>query len=103
MKIWEVLLSILAGAYEGLWKATASRPLTYVMREWVDKHPRASSVILPFVFACALGASRLLKVLPDGGWWWFWTILIAFTWALASHCFWDTAGAYIPKPRKRKK
>ena len=102
MKIWRVFVNILAGAYEGLWKSTAKRPWTYVIREWVIKHPRAASIILPCIFAIVLGSNRLLKVIQVGGWWWFFTILIAFAWFLAGHLFWDTAGAYIPRKRKIK-
>lgn len=100
MRFWGKVFAILSDLYVALWKNTSGRPWTYVFREWVDKHPKTSSIILPFVFGAVLVSSRLLKVLPDGGWWWFFTILTAFAWFLAGHLWWDTAGAYIPKPKR---
>ncbi len=109
MRFWKKVFAILKDLYAALWKNTAGRPWTYVIREWVVKHPRAASSILPIAFAGVLASSRALKVLPDGGWWWFFTVLIAFAWFLAGHCLWDTQGAYIKKvsdfiaPRRYRK
>ncbi len=99
--MWHKAFHIIADLYKALWKNTSGRPWTYVMREWVDKHTRISGVILPCLFAGFIAATWPISQATIG-WRIFLTILQAFAWMLTGHLFWDTAGAYIPK-RKRKR
>jgi len=99
MKFWQKVFAILRDLYTALWKNTAGRPWTYVMREWVDTHSKASEILLPLLFA-----GMIFAVWPISwttiGWRIFLTIGQAFAWLLVGHLFWDTAGAYIPRKRK---
>ena len=100
-RFWQKVGAILEDLYAALWRNTAGRPWTYVMREWFQKHPKTASWVLPVILAGFIAASWEISLLTFKLRL-FLTILQAFAWLLTGHLFWDTAGAYIPKPRRRK-
>lgn len=87
----------LAGAvYYRMWhwreiKGTEPRPWTYTMREWSLQNPRKRDVLLLAWLALNIVAALVLPRPVLAG------LMgpLAFSWLLAGHLYWDTAGAYI--------
>ena len=94
--MWKKIGSIVFDIYKAFWKNTTERPWTYCMREAVINHPKAASIILPFVFAALIAWPRLVDAwVSHREWWWFLILLNQFAWLLTGHLFWDTTGNYV--------
>ncbi len=82
----------LGSIYRILWTNTTRRPWTYAMRQTAIETPWkvwiAHLVILP-----------LLALIYVYWPWYFGLPVIAFTFALWGHLFWDTLGAYVKHAR----